>query len=515
MRTITRGVTVMDDHKIVGKGGHGKYLWRRIGQRADPRQDADKGGMRWRKTENPARAQAAANTRKLIEWAAEAVSKPLPEAVRRRAATILSDDIGAMVAGLVETQVAARARRAARAPRPARPKPPCSPRARRALDRYAAASANGMAITWCELDEGFRNASCHGGAYTIPALLAEAEAQGRSVEEVLRALAVAYEVTTRFALAFPFPVFNVHPHAAFATIGGAAAASLVRRQDAKHHARRGDRRRRACRFAGPFDTAVEGALIRNAWTAAGAWIGLRAARLGRGRDRRQRRHAVRRLRRRVQDAARFREALVEGLGERLVGDATATTRCSPAAATRTPRSKRRSTSSAACRKKKDDDRRDRGRDRRPAARRCARSSPRPCSPRSSRCRTPSPPPCSSAPPARAPSPTTSCEEESIAKLRQRVRLQPYPDVKPAPNDRPARVTMRFDDGAEMSAVVRKRARRRRQAVRRADAALEARGERRRRLPRGAGHAERASSGGEQGAPRHGRWREVLAGMVKL
>ena len=100
-------------------------------------------------------------------------------------------------------------------------------------DRYAAASANGMSITWCELDEGFRNASCHGGAYTIPALLAEAEAQGRSVEEVLRALAIAYEVTTRFALAFPFPVFNVHPHAAFATIGGAAAASLVRQQDAK------------------------------------------------------------------------------------------------------------------------------------------------------------------------------------------------------------------------------------------------------------------------------------------
>jgi hypothetical protein len=34
-----------------------------------------------------------------------------------------------------------------------------------------------------------------------------------------------------------------------------------------------------------------------------------------------------------------------------------------------------------------------------------------------------------------------------------VRLQPYPDLKPAPNDRPARVTMRFNDGAEMSAVV--------------------------------------------------------------
>ena len=30
-------------------------------------------------------------------------------------------------------------------------------------------------------------------------------------------------------------------------------------------------------FAGPFDTAVEGSLVRNGWTSAGAWIGLRAA----------------------------------------------------------------------------------------------------------------------------------------------------------------------------------------------------------------------------------------------
>lgn len=72
------------------------------------------------------------------------------------------------------------------------------------LDRVAAVCSNGMAIAWCELDEGFRNASCHGGAYTIPALLAEAEARGLSVEQLVRAVAVAYEVTTRFALAYPF-----------------------------------------------------------------------------------------------------------------------------------------------------------------------------------------------------------------------------------------------------------------------------------------------------------------------
>ena len=45
------------------------------------------------------------------------------------------------------------------------------------------------------------------------------------------------------------------------------------------------------------------------------------------------------------------------------------------------------------------------------------------------------------------------DDPQISKLRMCVRLQPYPNIKPAPNDRPARVTMRFNDGAEMSAVV--------------------------------------------------------------
>jgi len=222
-----------------------------------------------------ARTQAAANTRELMRWATEAIAKPLPKAVRRRAATILLDDIGAMVVGSLEPQVA-RARDGLARTASGTAEATVFARGAPRFDRYSAASANGMAITWCELDEGFRNAPCHGGAYTIPALLAEAEAQGRSVEEVLSALALAYEVTTRFALAFPFPVFNVHPHAAFATIGAAAATSLVRRYDAKTmlDAVTGAA---SMGFAGPFDTAVEGSLVRNGWTSAGAWIGMRAA----------------------------------------------------------------------------------------------------------------------------------------------------------------------------------------------------------------------------------------------
>jgi dihydropyrimidinase len=32
VKTIVRGVTVMEDGEIVGPAGHGRYLWRRLGQ---------------------------------------------------------------------------------------------------------------------------------------------------------------------------------------------------------------------------------------------------------------------------------------------------------------------------------------------------------------------------------------------------------------------------------------------------------------------------------------------------
>src|SRR5256885_2487954 len=47
---------------------------------------------------------------------------------------------------------------------------------------YAVAAANGAAATWCELDEGYRLAPAHAGAYILPALLAEAEATGADTD---------------------------------------------------------------------------------------------------------------------------------------------------------------------------------------------------------------------------------------------------------------------------------------------------------------------------------------------
>ncbi len=209
----------------------------------------------------------------LCRWAAEARQTRLRDDVRRRAALVLIDDIGAAVAASREPQVqksaaleigAARAQEAtvlaSGAPR---------------IDRVGAAIANGMAATWAELDEGYRLAPCHAGAYIWPALIAEAEATKATLGDTLHALAVAYDITARMSRAFPFATMTVHPHAAFATIGAAAGIALLRRlnTDQLIAAVSGAA---SMSFAGPYGHAIDGALVRNAWTAAGAFVGFRS-----------------------------------------------------------------------------------------------------------------------------------------------------------------------------------------------------------------------------------------------
>jgi 2-methylcitrate dehydratase PrpD len=222
-----------------------------------------------------ARAHSGTAMRRLATWAASPAARHLPEDVRRRAAVILMDDLGAMIAGATEPLVARAAEGLARTSGRAEATV-FAPGARR-LDRYTAATANGLAATWCELDEGYRRAPCHAGAYMLPALLAEAEAEGHSVAEVLEAVVIAYEITTRMARAFPFGTpMTVHPHAAFATIGAASAVSALRRHD-EHKLLDSVSGAATMSFAGPYGHAIEGALVRNAWTAVGAVSGFRAA----------------------------------------------------------------------------------------------------------------------------------------------------------------------------------------------------------------------------------------------
>ena len=157
-----------------------------------------------------------------------------------------------------------------------RARQPCSIAPAARADRYAAAAANGAAATWCELDEGYRLAPAHAGAYILPALLAEAEATGADTLQVLHALTLGYEIVGRCAQAFPFAAMTVHPHAAFGTLGAAAGIGLLRGYDADTLLATVSAGASMV-FAGPYNHALDGALVRNLWTGLSAWTGMRAA----------------------------------------------------------------------------------------------------------------------------------------------------------------------------------------------------------------------------------------------
>jgi len=220
------------------------------------------------------RALAGTRTRELLAWVAGVPRDALPQPVLGHAALVLADNIAATVGAQGEPEV--RAAQARFTERPTASEATVFNRSAVRVDRYSAAAANGLAATWCELDEGYRLAPAHAGVYILPGLLAEAEASASSTIDVLRALTLGYEIVGRFARAFPFPSMSVHPHAAFGTLGAAAGVGLLREQTAEALLATVSAGATMV-FAGPYNHAIEGALVRNLWTGISAWAGLRAA----------------------------------------------------------------------------------------------------------------------------------------------------------------------------------------------------------------------------------------------
>lgn len=193
--------------------------------------------------------------------------------VRRKATLVLLDDLAAMVFARRHRDVARFAEAAARAGSGQEATIVVGGRA----TRERAAAANAVAAAWDELDEGYRPAACHGGLYTVPAAIAEAEATGRTLDDVLTAVVVGYEVAATVARAFPGPrPLVLHPHATLSPLGAAAAVTWLRTEspaavlDAVDAAA-------SMSMVGPFGHAVRGAQIRNAWAAGGALLGFLAA----------------------------------------------------------------------------------------------------------------------------------------------------------------------------------------------------------------------------------------------
>ena len=222
---------------------------------------------------NDAKAEIAAGACRLLEWAAGCELADIPNAVLARAATVLADDLAAMIGARDEPEVA---RFHARVIERARHREATVLRGGNArVARIDAAVANAVAADWLELDEGYRPTPCHAGLYVLPALLATAEAENRRCDELLRAIALGYEVVTRIARAWRPRALNMQSHGRYSAIGAAAATALLQRLDA-------DTMFQAVAAAAtltnpsPRSHLVAGALVRNVWPAQGAWSGMMA-----------------------------------------------------------------------------------------------------------------------------------------------------------------------------------------------------------------------------------------------
>ena len=140
-----------------------------------------------------------------------------------------------------------------------------------------AALLNGTAGTWLELDEGNLFAKGHPGIQVVPAAVALAQVSGYSGDEVLRAVALGYEVSARISRAAQMRLI-FHPHGTYGVIGAAIAAGVLKGFNAAQMleliqcaATMG--------MASSRQTLLDGATVRNIFTGHSGFMGLTAARL--------------------------------------------------------------------------------------------------------------------------------------------------------------------------------------------------------------------------------------------
>ena len=210
---------------------------------------------------------------RLVSVLADTEWTDIPEAVQKRAALVMCDDLGAIVAARGEPEVLALHDGIAGSAG-AGEATVFNGRGHH-LDRYSAALANGCAGDWAELDEGYRRVICHAGVYCLPALLAEAEAELHSTQDVLRALVIGYETVARVARVFTFSNLVLHPHGSLAAIGAAAAIASLRRVP-QDQAVGAISSAATMVLPGPYTHPIQGSLVRNVWPGVAAQTGLRA-----------------------------------------------------------------------------------------------------------------------------------------------------------------------------------------------------------------------------------------------
>lgn len=146
------------------------------------------------------------------------------------------------------------------------------------VDEQTAALVNGTQAPSVELDDGYRFATAHSGAYVMSGALALAEALGSNGAETLTAFVLGYDVASRGATALRAPKFVTIGHGLFATLGTAVAAAKLKGFGLKKFAE-AINIAAALGHLASYRALTEGATIRNFWTGAGARDGILATNL--------------------------------------------------------------------------------------------------------------------------------------------------------------------------------------------------------------------------------------------
>jgi 2-methylcitrate dehydratase PrpD len=163
------------------------------------------------------------------DFASDLSVDDVPGDVLEHVGLVVADTLGAIVGGSTDSSVADLAATAAdRAPGDA---------AILGTDRSAtparAALVNGTAGTVLELDEGHKYAAGHPAIHVLPAVLAEADADGAPTDRFVAALVAGYEIGTRTARACYPLASGYHPHGVWGAVGAAAGVARYRGYDAE------------------------------------------------------------------------------------------------------------------------------------------------------------------------------------------------------------------------------------------------------------------------------------------
>jgi 2-methylcitrate dehydratase PrpD len=210
----------------------------------------------------------------LAEFASAAVLGDLSDGARDRARWVIADSIPVVAAGMQQPEMKALVVKHLAQAAPGSAWVVGAGKRAAALD---AALLNGTPGTWLELDEGNLSAKGHPGIQVVPAAVALAQEIGSSGADLLLAVALGYELSSRISRAAQVKL-SVHPHGTYGVIGAAVAAAKLKRFSAAQMIELINSAA-TMGMATSRQTLLDGATVRNIFTGHSGYMGLMATRL--------------------------------------------------------------------------------------------------------------------------------------------------------------------------------------------------------------------------------------------